>query len=842
MIPILYNSDEQQFLSNGLGRLVDCISCTVTEERNGIYECEFQYPVTGRFYQQMVENGGIVSVTHDNRQDRQPFEIYKHSAPIDGIVMFNAHHISYRLNKTIVKPFTAGSCAEALQGLRQHAIGYCPFTFWTDKAVTSPYRLQRPGVLRSLLVGQQGSILDVYGTGEYEFDKFSVRLFVNRGQDSGVTIRYGKNLADINKVQDGSETVTAIAPFWTGGEDGTTVYLPEIYVFSQDAPARLYTWTTENGTEITDENGTPIEFDASQLLVAPMDFSGAFETEPSVDQLRAKAQEYLANNRPWLPDTSISVDFVQLWQTSEYKDVAALQRVSLCDTVSVYYPKLGVTAVNAKVVKTVYNVLAEKFDVMELGQMRTTLAESIAAGVQNTVEQLAGRINTKASFDDLAAATELLRGGLGGYVILKTNADGQPEEILVMDTPDVNTAVNVIRINRAGIGFSQNGYNGPFNSAWLIDGTLDMAQINVVNLTANLIQAGTMLADRIRGGTLTLGGLDNEDGRMEILDSNDGLIGMWDNTGLHILKGSISIGDGAFTVDQNGNATAKSFTADDFVYVSGTPNSYIKIPYYDDSQPRPTDIPYTELSKDGFLVAMRDLSIPASVKIGGQFEGSSALSRVANFGVTVFRYDAFFGSPAAGYTQVGTNYVEMKPTGTQGSRDGVYLVATGSDGDGLTIHKPGETVVARYEYSRMSTPGTKSRIVKTDQYANRLLYCYETPSPMFGDIGEGEIGEDGLCYIWLDPVFAQTISTDQYQVFLSRYGSGDCYVAERKGAFFTVAGTPGLSFGWEIKSRQADYDQRRLDRDTEYGAIQSADYAELAANYIKQIFDGRKTA
>ena len=135
----------------------------------------------------------------------------------------------------------------------------------------------------------------------------------------------------------------------------------------------------------------------------------------------------------------------------------------------------------------------------------------------------------------------------------------------------------------------------------------------------------------------------------------------------------------------------------------------------------------------------------------------------------------------------------------------------------------------------LSVGGTKSRVVSTDQYSDRLLYCYETPSPLFGDVGEGVIGEDGKCYVWLDAVFADTISTTQYQVFLQRYGAGDCYVSERKGAYFVVEGEPGLAFGWEIKAKQRDYDQRRLDKAEEPYTPQTTDYGAEAAQYIDNL-------
>ena len=141
----------------------------------------------------------------------------------------------------------------------------------------------------------------------------------------------------------------------------------------------------------------------------------------------------------------------------------------------------------------------------------------------------------------------------------------------------------------------------------------------------------------------------------------------------------------------------------------------------------------------------------------------------------------------------------------------------------------------------LNVTGTKSRVVDAGQYSRRLLYCYETPSPMFGDVGEGEIGADGRCYVWLDPVFARTVSTEGYQVFLQRYGAGDCRVAERRPGCFVVEGEPGLRFGWEIKAKQRDFDQRRLDPAEAAYVPEATDYGELAAAHIDNIRKERES-
>lgn len=144
----------------------------------------------------------------------------------------------------------------------------------------------------------------------------------------------------------------------------------------------------------------------------------------------------------------------------------------------------------------------------------------------------------------------------------------------------------------------------------------------------------------------------------------------------------------------------------------------------------------------------------------------------------------------------------------------------------------------------LTCSGTKNRKVSTRNYSERLLYCFETPSPMFGDVGEGVINEDGKCYVTIDPVFAETISLTQYQVFLQKYGAGDCYVSERKSSYFIVEGTPNMTFGWELKAKQSDYSQRRLDipeqvfkDDTDYASQAIVHIQDLQTDYGQEAID-----
>ena len=485
MIPVLYDHSETAFTSNGIGRLVDCSRCIVTEERNGTYECEFDYQVTGRHYSD-IQIDRIVYVTHDDTKDPQPFDIYRRSAPINGIVTFYAHHISYRLGNILLDPFTATSCATALASFNLYSMVEHPFTFQTDKTVDGLFTVTVPISIKQMLGGIQGSILDVYGTGEYEFDKFDVNLWLHRGSDKGVRIVYSDSMSNLTHDLDYSISYNTVAPYWASMDRTQIVTLPERFVFSNNAPTVLNTWTDDD-SPITDSSGQTIDFVTSDGKAVPLDLSDQWEEEPTENELREKALSYLNTSKAWVPSENLKVDFVALWQTEDYANVAPLQTVNLCDTVSVQYPELGVDA-KVKVIKSTYNVLLDRYDEIELGDAKSSFADVITAKASAEVKENPAFLSSIAG--EITRATDKITGMRGGNVVIDYNSAGQPYQILIMDTTDKETAVNVMRINNAGIGFSANGYSGPFTSAWTLDG----------HFVANFITAGTLSADLIRTG------------------------------------------------------------------------------------------------------------------------------------------------------------------------------------------------------------------------------------------------------------------------------------------------------------------------------------------------------
>lgn len=471
MIPILYPPGETSFSGNGLGRLSEAITCTVEEVRNGKYELEMEYPVTGARFGD-IRNSCIIWAEPSDAYREQPFRVYKISKPMGGKIKIQAEHISYQLSHIPVSAFTATTAPEALLGMKTNAAEACPFEFWTDKTTRGAFEVLKPSSIRSMLGGTKGSILDIYG-GEYEFDRYTVKLYAERGMDRGVTLRYGKNITDITQEENIQNTITGIYPFYRKtGDNGVdiVVELPEKVLHSENAGNFPYKRTV------------------------PLDLSNDFDdTPPTEQELRDRANAYITSNKIGVPAVSIKVSFIPLWQTEEYKDVANLERVRLCDTVSVVFPQLHISA-QAKVVRTKYNVLAGRYEEIELGDAKSNLGATIRSAIDDVAEISTDDIRDAKSElrKAIEHATELITGGLGGYVVFSRNADGEPEEILIMDEPEVEQAVNIIRMNKNGIGFSTNGIGGPYANAWTIDGRLVADFITTGTLTAVLIKAGIL--------------------------------------------------------------------------------------------------------------------------------------------------------------------------------------------------------------------------------------------------------------------------------------------------------------------------------------------------------------
>ena len=364
MKPILYDFGEANFTSNGLGRLDDTIECLVTEERNGIYECDFVVPVTDPRFDDIVP-GRSIAVTHDDSGDTQPFDIVSMSRPIDGKVTFHAVHVYYRLTGIVAKAKNINSINAAFQALVETAQPSSAMVFdFSADFTRNGYMAAFDGIprtVRQLLGGVEGSVLDTYG-GEFEFDRFRVVLHSARGQKRDFTVRYGVNLTEFQDDTDYQGTYTSCVPYWSGGDGGVIVTCNPLKV----------------------DSGF-VSYDGRDTCI-PLDLTDKFESKPTRAQLRQAALSVMQSKQTNLPSQNISVDFLRLQDFEEFRDFAGLLQCNLCDSIDVVFPRYNMRG-TFKIVKTVWDVLEGRYKEMELGNLQTSLAEAlgISDGTQGRV-------------------------------------------------------------------------------------------------------------------------------------------------------------------------------------------------------------------------------------------------------------------------------------------------------------------------------------------------------------------------------------------------------------------------------------------------------------------------
>ena len=470
MIPILYKADATNFASYGIGALPDTISCEVTEERNGAYECVIKYPVTGMNYSE-IKRERIIKAKPSDTGSPQAFRIYRVTTPINGIVKIYAQHISYDLAAIATPQWESTPITPqlAIEEVFDNALTPHRFTFQTDYTEAKAFAVSKPKSLRAVLGGEEGSVLSLWG-GEIEWDNFKVIHHQGRGHNNGVVIEYGKNLTKFEHDSDISDVYTDLLPYAvTEDEEGNETVITLAEQILQIGQITL-----------------------SQRKTLIKDFTDSFDIDAVIteDLLREKAQKYLENNPLGMETPTLTISFEALWKQPEY--AAVLERVALCDTVTVRHSELGISE-HVKVIKTVYDTLAEKYVSITLGSAKASLLSTISDTAQS-VDNIVQKVNRFPSLMQSAinSATKLITGQKGGYVVLHGDETGQPYELLVLDSPNIADAVNVWRWNVGGLGFSSNGYNGPYETAITSDGQIVADFITSGSLVANIIKAGVL--------------------------------------------------------------------------------------------------------------------------------------------------------------------------------------------------------------------------------------------------------------------------------------------------------------------------------------------------------------
>ena len=390
MIPCLYDSRETKFNHNGIGKLADAQSCTVTEKRNGSYELKLICPADG-IHAEMLEEGNIILAKPSDTMQPQPFRIYKITTPIDGKLEVQARHISYQLNFITVSPFSVSGCAGAVQGLKSHAASDCPFSVWTDVTSSAMFTVSVPASFRNCLGGMDGSVLDTFG-GEFEWDRYTVKFHRARGADHDVHIVYGKNLTDFKMEKSIENTITGVHPYWVDNETQAVMELPEKVV-------------------MVSRKSVPYQ------KITVLDCTSAFQEKPSEAALREYAQDYIDTTSLTEPEVDIKIDFIQLWNTPGYEDVVQAEQVSLCDTVHVYISKLGIEA-SSKVTETEYDSLLERYNSITLSNSTVNSRNSSLTSSLNSIR------NTATAAYDTAVRVETAVGEQMGGISASIIYDG----------------------------------------------------------------------------------------------------------------------------------------------------------------------------------------------------------------------------------------------------------------------------------------------------------------------------------------------------------------------------------------------------------------------------------
>lgn len=457
MIPIL--SSSYPYTGNGLGGLPDAIECVVTHEINGIYELMMRYPITGEHYSEILNNY-FVMAKPDNLSNAQPFRIYRITKPLNGVVTIYARHISYDMAGIIVEPFSASTLTAAFTTIPTKCTPSSPITLATTRTVNTGIELKEPRPLWRLLGGQEGSLLDIYG-GEWDFDRLTATLKTELGTNRGVEIRYGKNLTELEQDATLESTYSAVYPYWYDEESNTLVTISEKYVSIAGAVV------------------------SNRVLI--LDCSGDFESAPSQQDLRDRANAYITANSVGNMKTSWKVSFISLAAAKEYETQALLEQVLLGDTLNVYYEALGVNA-TSRVIKTDYDVLKDQYKELTIGRVRQNLA-SIIVGNNAEVNEKIDRTKSalEKAVDD---ATYAITHGAGQFRVIYNGNNVQ--EIVSLDNANISQAQSVWRWNNGGFGHSSTGYNGTFTLALTANGAINADMITVGSLNAQRITTGIL--------------------------------------------------------------------------------------------------------------------------------------------------------------------------------------------------------------------------------------------------------------------------------------------------------------------------------------------------------------
>ena len=477
---ILYDTNELEFKTLGIGVLRDAIKVSVTEELNGLFELTMEYPIDGHLFNELKFTR-IICCKSSPYSKPQPFRIYSISTPINRTVTINAAHISYDLSGFIVDPFSATNLDETIAGLKNKVYGDCPFEYVHTVNESGNVNVSEPKSVRSVL----GEHVSKAYQPDFTFDGLTVIMEDKRGVDTGVDVVYGKNLIDINQEENNTNVYTGVYPYWRDEEDNITVLEERV----------IKTPGTWNYTKIY-----------------PLDLSNEFKNMPTQEEMKAFTETYIEVYSLGIPEISLSISVLQLNGTN-YEREMLTGKINLGDTITVQFPDAKVNA-KARCIKTVYDPSQDRYETLELGDAVRTLADSIISSSQDIDNKInAAKESTKEYVDDAVLnATKPKEGS----VLLYPN--DKPEALLVMDSTNISSAQTIWKFDKDGLSRSSDGYNGTYVKFYQNGKTeLNDDTVDSLDVSSGVIESLDVTTITKKVGAVTMNGTYNLEQVVEVM-------------------------------------------------------------------------------------------------------------------------------------------------------------------------------------------------------------------------------------------------------------------------------------------------------------------------------------